>query len=139
MPSSVWEFEGLWHLTKIIIDDKTRGQGRFEGEARFEPVEGTLRYLETGVLHIEGQTALSATRRYIWRPSGAGVAVTFEDGRPFHTFDFAPSAEAAHWCDPDDYRVSYDFSNWPEWTSRWRVEGPRKAYTMTSTYVSATA
>ena len=40
-----------------------------------------------------------------------------------------------HWCDPDSYAVRYDFSRWPEWSARWRVEGPHKAYIMYSRYV----
>ena len=42
--------------------------------------------------------------------------------------------EAEHWCDPDMYRVGYDFSAWPEFAATWEVAGPKKAYRMVSRY-----
>jgi hypothetical protein len=75
---------------------------------------------------------MEAERVYLWRASGAGIEVLFDDGRPFHRID--DSAEAAHWCDPDQYDVTYEFGRWPKWSSRWRVLGPRKDYVMVSNY-----
>ena len=63
-----------------------------------------------------------------------GIAVFFEDGRPFHWFSDAQSA-ASHDCPPDLYAVSYGFGDWPEsWSARWQVSGPRKDYRMESLY-----
>ena len=77
---------------------------------------------------------MEARRVYLWRDAEPGaVAVTFDDGRPFHQFDLT-GGEARHACPPDTYRVRYDFSEWPVWTARWRVTGPRKDYLMTSRY-----
>ena len=68
---------------------------------------------------------MQASRVYLWRDTGAGLSVAFEDGRPFHSL--APGRlEDRHWCDPDTYDVRYDFTRWPDWTQRWRVTGPRK-------------
>lgn len=136
---SLGDFEGRWHLSRVIEDAKGGGQGRFEGEAVFSPDKDGLRYTETGTLRLEGQPGFSASRVYLWRPDPAGVAVLFEDGRPFHRFDLDAQPEAIHWCDPDDYAVQYDFHDWPSWSARWAVKGPRKDYVMTSRYVSATA
>ena len=34
--------------------------------------------------------------------------VFFPDGRPFHVMSFSEQGhQDEHWCDPDDYRVSY--------------------------------
>ena len=139
MPNSLRDFEGRWYLSRVIEDARTGGQGLFEGEAVFTPQGDALRYVETGLLRLDGQAGMTATRVYLWRPDPTGIGVFFEDGRPFHSFDFAPSAQATHWCDPDDYAVRYDFSQWPHWTAHWVVTGPRKDYVMTSRYVSAAA
>ena len=42
--------------------------------------------------------------------------------------------DSGHWCDPDQYDGSYDFSAWPAFTVTWSVRGPRKAYLMSSRY-----
>ena len=39
-----------------------------------------------------------------------------------------------HACDPDTYRVRYDFRRWPRWQAEWRVTGPRKDYGMLSRF-----
>ena len=136
---SLGDFEGRWHLSRVIEDAKSGGQGRFEGVAEFSPTPDGLRYEETGTLRLEGQPGFTASRVYHWRNAGARIAVTFDDDRPFHDFDLADEAEARHWCDPDHYAVRYDFHDWPSWSARWAVKGPRKDYVMTSRYVSATA
>lgn len=134
MPDSLTEFEGRWQIARRIGDARSGGTGRFEGEAVFAPDAEGLRYTETGVLKLDGQAEFMARRVYLWRADSAGVAVSFEDGRPFHCFEFAPHPEASHWCDPDTYAVRYDFANWPDWSARWAVSGPRKSYVMTSLY-----
>ena len=139
------DFKGAWRLTRRIIHDGGQ-QARFDGVATFEPLDagadagagaGALLLREEGLLRLAGQGGFAANRCYRWGPSEEGaIAVSFDDGRPFHEFD--PNAGACgdrHWCDPDLYAVRYDFSHWPRWSSRWRVDGPRKSYTMFSTYV----
>ncbi len=129
------DFEGVWRVERRIEDARGPG-GRFEGRAVFAP-DGTggLAYDEEGALVLEGQGPVAATRRYLWRPDGAGrVEVLFADGRAFHGFSLADGAKAEHWCDPDHYRVAYDFAAWPEWRAEWRVSGPRKAYRLWSRY-----
>ncbi|MFT3689274.1 DUF6314 family protein [Paenirhodobacter sp.] len=125
------DFEGEW-LIRRQIDDRLAGQvGQFTGRAVL--ADGV--WAESGVLMLGG-AQFPAARRYLWTQQGGRIAVAFADGRPFH--DFAPDApEASHWCDPDDYRVRYDFAAWPLWRAEWRVRGPRKNYTMTSDYSRA--
>lgn len=126
-------FPGRWTLSRSIDDRLTQQTGRFEGEAAFTPDGEVLIYDERGLLSLGDSPAIVATRRYLWRPDGGRIAVFFADGRPFHSF--APGIpEAQHRCDPDRYRVTYDFARWPDWTATWDVRGPRKDYRMTSRY-----
>lgn len=128
------DFAGRWRLSRRI----TEAQGDeswLEGQAHFTPQGDTLAYLETGVLHVPDTAPLQAERRYLWRREGAQIAVQFPDGRLFHRFDPALShPEAEHACAPDHYAVRYDLTVWPAWQTLWRVNGPRKAYTMVSCY-----
>jgi len=127
----LWDFEGDWQVARRIEDALSGQEGRFEGNARFVRDGVGLRYSERGVLTLGG-ASMEAERVYLWREGAGGIEVLFDDGRAFHRID--GSAEAAHWCDPDQYDVTYEFSGWPEWSSRWRVKGPRKDYVMVSEY-----
>ncbi|PRY26741.1 hypothetical protein CLV78_101842 [Aliiruegeria haliotis] len=130
------DLSGTWILDRDIADARTGQRQRLTGTAEFAARDGGLDYFETGRLVLPGGQNLTATRRYLWRVrQGGRVEVLFEDGRYFHSFTFGEAApKAHHWCDPDDYRVSYDFSAWPVWSSRWSVNGPRKEYVMYSRY-----
>ncbi|MEQ3626491.1 MAG: DUF6314 family protein [Celeribacter sp.] len=128
-------FAGLWHLSRRIEDARADSTGSFEGVARLTQDKAGLRYVESGTLSLPGAAPMQASRTYLWRAIGPRIAVLFADGRPFH--DFAPKAdvaEAAHWCDPDEYHVRYAFHDWPNWQSEWQVKGPRKSYRMLSRY-----
>ena len=127
------EFTGLWRLTRRIDDRRAGVVGRFEGQAEFVADEADLILTETGRLCYGGAAPMQAERRYLWRADGAGIAVFFADGRPFHWFSMA-SPEAHHACPPDSYDVAYEFGGWPHWQSRWAVSGPRKDYVMISRY-----
>lgn len=142
------DFEGVWQITrKIIHADGT--VARFNGTGTFVRVQSGLVYDESGALQFEmprtdvpGTAELgpkiTGTRRYFWDTPddglGAGhVPVRFADGRAFHLVPLG-GGDAAHWCDPDQYDVSYDFTQWPVWAAVWQVRGPRKDYVMTSQY-----
>lgn len=125
------DFAGGWRLARRIEDARAGLTGRFEGQAVFRPGAGGLVVTETGVLRYGAGQPVQAERRYIWRVAAGGIAVFFDDGRPFHRF--SPAApEARHDCAPDLYHVRYDFSVWPRWRVVWHVTGPRKNYVMTS-------
>lgn len=111
--------------------------GRLDGEAAIAPAGPALcLYTEEGRLTLGLGEPLLATRRYLWRDAGDAIDISFADGRPFHRVSLAGvKADTVHLCPPDRYAVFYDFTRWPVWTARWRVEGPRKDYEMTSTYV----
>lgn len=135
MTPALEAFEGDWRVSRVIRH--ARGpDARFEGTARFVPDGAGLIYREEGELVIAGQVPMRAERRYLWRaaPDGA-IDVRFDDGRAFHRIAPGESApEDRHYCGPDTYDVAYDFSAWPDWTSRWQVRGPRKDYEMVSVY-----
>lgn len=122
------DFLGPWWLSREILQaDGTRG--RFEGRAEWQAAGADALYVEEGELVLP-HGSFRAERRYRW---DADLNVFFEDGRYFHTVPVAGGA-TGHWCDPDRYDVTYDFSRWPDWSSRWQVRGPRKDYAMFSRY-----
>jgi len=136
------DFQGRWRLSREIFDDAHRAHrahrapGQFAGEAVFQPEAGGLRYVETGTLMLAGQPPMTATQRYLWQPGADAIDVFFPDGRAFHRIDLTlTQPEAHHHCAPDDYRVRYDFSQWPNWFSHWHVTGPRKAYELRNSFV----
>lgn len=131
--SSLSSLEGRWQLDRDI----THGDGavnRLTGAAHFHRAGARLIQDETGDLVLGNQT-VKATRRYIWAESKGRLDVFFDDMRPFHSVLLGVTThKTVHLCAPDRYEVSYDFSSWPAWTARWKVEGPRKDYVMTSRY-----
>ena len=128
------DFAGAWALDREIEDHLTKRPGRFTGTAWLSASETGLRYDESGHLSFARQPPLLATRAYLWNwQTDDTVAVRFDDGRPFHGFRPAGRSEGIeHLCGADRYEVTYDFTAWPAWTAVWRVQGPRKDYTMTS-------
>ena len=134
-------FRGRWAIRRHILDLDSEWLGKFTGIAVFSPVEAGLHYREEGKLQFGGLTAVRAERVYVWTVLAADrVRVLFEDGTHFHDFDPGqPRPKASHFCDPDDYDVTYDFSRWPEWRAEWRVEGPRKDYRLVSIYTREAA
>ncbi|TRD20779.1 DUF6314 family protein [Palleronia caenipelagi] len=132
------EFVGKWTLRREIEDRRAGQTGHFEGEARFVPFADGLRYEEEGTLYL-GPQPMHAAQSHLWSSIGDLIRVTFSDGRPFHDFDASEVAPTArHDCAPDIYLVTYAFPNWPDWSVKWEVSGPRKDYTLRSSYVLRT-
>ena len=127
-------FEGAWDLRRKIEDLLAGETGCLDGTARFTADDRGMIYRETGQLRMANRPEMQASRSYLWRQSGAGIAIFFEDGRPFHIID---GPEAEHLCGEDRYRVRYDFERWPCWQAVWDVSGPRKHYRMRSIYTRA--
>lgn len=126
------DFENVtWSLTRVINDHRQKAVTNFAGTAVI--AAGT--YQESGRMTLANGQALQSTRRYLWRDTASGIEVCFQDGSYFHTIPKdAAHGQAAHFCDPDQYDVAYDFSTWPEWTATWTVIGPQKDYKMVSIY-----
>lgn len=131
-PRTLQDFLGVWTLSRTIVHaDGTTG--RFDGTATWTPRRDGADYLETGTLNMNS-ASFQATRRHIWH----GLDVHFEDGRFFHSVP-AFGGETMHWCAPDTYRATYDFRAWPRFEAIWQVSGPKKDYTMRSTFTRACA
>ena len=98
----------------------------------FRPEGDGLRQTEGGLLDMDGRS-FDARQDYLWRP---GPEVRFADGRPFHNVGQGRRPEAEHRCGGDLYQVSYDLVaiGAGRWATYWRVRGPRKRYTMRTTY-----
>ena len=126
------DLEGHWTLSRQIDDRRAGLTGRFDGVANWRPDADGLVQEETGHLHYGDAPPMQATRRYLWRQTPAGLAVFFDDGRPFHILTDTLSAH--HDCPPDVYDVTYRFTDWPDWQSQWVVTGPRKDAVIVSRY-----
>ncbi|GGD34895.1 DUF6314 family protein [Sinisalibacter lacisalsi] len=129
------DFTGRWRIARRIEDAWMDTTGLFEGVARFTPDAEGLLYSEVGELRLPQEPPMAARRKLLWRQDGAGIAVLFEDGRPFHRID--PAARVVqdwHDCDPDAYDVTYNFTRWPHWRMIWKVCGPRKDYVSISDF-----
>ena len=137
-PQELSDFAGRWSVSRVIMDRTGGPEGRFEGVAELTPDAQGLVYSETGQLRLGTAVPFHATRRYLWRADGDAIQTFFDDGRPFHRIALGGvEARDLHDCPPDIYRVLYDFSQWPRWTARWDVTGPRKDYLMVSDYARA--
>lgn len=124
------DFAGLWTVTRRIRQDDGTG-GRFEGRAEWCLDGAGADYVETGQFWLAEQGPFHAERRYRWTRD---LTVFFDDGRVFHSVP-PEGGEVAHWCPPDQYAGRYDFGDGAAWQVRWRVTGPRKAYTSVTRYV----
>lgn len=129
------DFTGNWSVQRSIDDRRANAEGKFEGEAIFSEEGAGLVYEENGTLTLGDIASMHASQKFHWQPDGKDVAVYFSDGRYFHGISLEDRADDRHFCDPDRYEVTYDFSAWPVWTTRWKVIGPKKDYTMRSTFV----
>ena len=122
------DFAGAWRLSRRIRHDDG-AEASFEGVATLASDGVGLSWREEGMLRLPGRAPMTAARTYLWRPAPEGVAVHFEDGRPFHRIDLrCPRPADLHRCGADLYRVAYDLAAWPVWRACWRVDGPRHAY-----------
>lgn len=127
---------GNWSLSRRITHADGR-EDRFDGTCVFKRSGPRVIQDEVGVLETaEGR--FEGTRRYVWAEAKGRLDVHFDDMRPFHSVPLGVARpEATHLCPPDRYEVRYDFTAWPDWTSIWHVEGPRKDYVMTNWFSPA--
>jgi hypothetical protein len=129
---------GSWSFNRVI-----EGQATMQGIATFAPLdEGSLAYREQGHLKLSNGTELEAGREYIFSNGNGGFAVFFKENPPrlFHAISLSASlggelsGSAGHLCNLDDYQSSYTFLADGRFVIRHVVSGPRKDYTMTTTY-----
>jgi hypothetical protein len=134
---------GRWIVQRDLLDRSAGTRGTFSGVVHFVPVhlvsggDGGLALREEGTMRWPTFTG-PASREYLLtateRPDA--LEVFFPDGRPFHTMSFTPEANLdQHWCDPDTYRVAYNYGDADRFSYSWDVKGPRKDLLLTSTLV----
>ncbi|WP_027530260.1 DUF6314 family protein [Bradyrhizobium sp. WSM3983] len=129
---------GSWSFSRVI-----EGQASMQGLATFTPLDAErLAYRERGRLTLQSGTELEAEREYVFRVRGRGFDVFFKESPPrlFHAIELAASdggtlsGSAGHLCNLDHYRSTYTFHDDGGFVIRHVVSGPRKDYTMTTTY-----
>lgn len=126
---------GQWTVQRDLLDRADGTRGTFSGVVHFVPTDdGGLAFREEGTMRWPSFTG-PASREYLLRPAGSPDAldVFFPDGRPFHRMSFTPESNLdRHWCDPDTYRVAYDYGGRDRFSYTWDVQGPRKDLLLTS-------
>ncbi|OAF12450.1 hypothetical protein AYJ54_06380 [Bradyrhizobium centrolobii] len=129
---------GSWSFNRVI-----EGQGTMQGVAIVTPSDkGGLAYREQGNLKLLNGTELQAEREYIFSKSDRGFEVFFNENPPrlFHDISLSAtvggdlSGSAVHLCNLDNYQSTYNFLPDGRFVVRHVVSGPRKGYTMTTTY-----
>lgn len=131
--------EGAWSIARAI-----EPAGSLAGTATFtRRPDGFLDYDERGELVLDGGR-FATERRYLFaaRPHGFTVFFPGEPRRLFHDVVLEPAAdgalvgEATHPCGPDMYVSSYRFAG-DGFTIAHRAHGPRKNYSLVTTYTRA--
>jgi hypothetical protein len=129
---------GAWSFDRVI-----EGQGSMKGLATFTPLDAeNLAYREQGRLKLQNGTELEAEREYVFCKRDRGFEVFFKETPPrlFHAIELAASDDGAlngsadHLCSPDHYQSTYTFHPDGGFVIRHTVSGPRKDYTMITTY-----
>ncbi|WFU82412.1 DUF6314 family protein [Bradyrhizobium sp. CIAT3101] len=132
---------GRWSFDRVIA-----GQGSMRGLATFTPLGAErLAYREQGRLRLQNGTELEAEREYVFRGRDRGFEVFFKETPPrlFHAIELAASdggalnGSAGHLCNLDNYQSTYTFLADGGFVIRHVVSGPRKDYTMITTYTRA--
>lgn len=127
--------EGVWRLDRSISDYRSGKTARFEGRALFEPSNRGLCYSETGKVFLD-DSSFAASRSYLFVfPEDRFAEVRFDDGNLFHDLDLSGGAwSAEHFCSPDRYRGAFNAESREAWSSRWRIQGPRKDQEISTGY-----
>ncbi|MGH8906082.1 MAG: DUF6314 family protein [Egibacteraceae bacterium] len=132
---------GDWTLTRAIPDIAT-----MTGTARFHQLEPALLHCrEDGRLTLSSGQSHSAYREYHYRLADGLIQVCFaEPGVPriLHTLRLAQAGDQLHscaatdihHCGNDTYTGRYEFPTDDRFTVEMRVVGPRKDYSIHTTY-----
>jgi hypothetical protein len=122
---------GAWTMARTIDDRHAGEQATVDGTSELSLLDdGRIRWAERGTLHRDAGD-IPVSRVLFVEARDTGWWVTFDDGRDFHPW--APGDEVVHPCAPDTYVGRIDADGTDRWTVEWRVSGPAKDYTMTTT------
>ena len=122
---------GRWSWTRRVEDRYAGQQLTATGTLDLVPVASdVLSWTETGVLERADGSRVDVRRGLGLERRPEGWWVVFEDGHDFHPW--TPGVEVVHPCRADTYRgtVTGDPTSW---TVVWRVVGPAKDHTITTT------
>jgi hypothetical protein len=129
---------GSWSFDRVI-----ESQATMQGIATFAPLDsGRLAYREQGCLKLANGTEVQAEREYFFSNSDGGFKVFFREDPPrlFHEIFLSASSggklsgHARHVCKRDEYQSAYMFLPDGTFAVRHVVSGPRKDYTMNTSY-----
>jgi hypothetical protein len=143
--------QGIWTVKRRIDTRKVGGPGgTFLGTAHFHPRMPTspkysaeYLYMEEGTFTMDNGLSFPATRRYVYRYNEATEAITawFADTWEFQTPHENQSewvARGHHWCDPDMYKNTCEFSfkgaALRVFNITYEAKGPNKDYSHQSWY-----
>ena len=129
--------KGEWRLLRRVD-----GRLRMQGTATFsDGPDGSLAYHERGSLRLDDGRELAAERRYVFAPRPAGFAVYFAETplRLFHEVELTLAngtltGHARHLCAADLYRSRYEFLPDGRFAIHHEVSGPRKDYSLSTSY-----
>lgn len=138
--SAAWQFE--WLLGEWAFEREISGRGPMNGMAAITWVEGKRAlYRESGELILKDGQRLQSHQSYFYDQTEDGFEVRFYDtGKLFHQLTFEPTpngdwrATASHNCAADRYDSQYLFQSNGTFEVSHNVEGPRKDYTIRTTY-----
>ncbi len=123
-------FRGTWALRREIWSGH-EFDGIFSGIAKFTNDRTmNLQYVEEGILHLTSSPSMIGRRSYVWTPS---LDVYFVTGEFFHKIP-AHGGNVTYLCPPDTYSGQYEFTNWPKWSLKWSINGPKKNYELVTFY-----
>jgi Family of unknown function (DUF6314) len=137
-PADVFaRLEGDWRLVRHVD-----GRPLMKGLATFTANDdASLTYHERGRVHLADGQGFEAERRYLYRASPAGFTVFFfeEPSRLFHDVRLEEThgrliSRASHRCKDDLYLSRYAFLPDGTFFIRHAVSGPRKSYTLETSY-----
>ncbi|KAF2069404.1 hypothetical protein CYY_009278 [Polysphondylium violaceum] len=120
------------------------------GSATFSPligennttVQDAYQYSEEGVLRQPDGQSFNVSQKYIYKLKDDIISVYFDEKpeRILHTLEFKDSslssqvATGHHLCGCDTYDATFHFTSPQEFKIIYTVNGPKKAYTMTTKY-----
>ncbi|MCB0348410.1 MAG: hypothetical protein KDD37_06215 [Bdellovibrionales bacterium] len=126
---------GKWSITREVRDTNGENLVAFSGYLHFYSEGDGYIFLEKGVLKTL-RTEVESSRMYRYKKiNDRCVAVLFEDGKPFYSYDLEsyPLFKVNHLCEPDMYRGSIVFDV-NAWTTDWSVKGPTKDFRILTKY-----
>jgi hypothetical protein len=121
---------GRWVLQRTVHDRLAGVTGTVTGTTDLDVVDtATVRWHEVGTMVLADRETPVWRTLTVRRGVDGRWRVHFEDGRPFHDWEWG--AQVAHACAPDDYTGLLSGTR-ERWTVRWEARGPDKDLVLVS-------